>query len=96
MKPSAILHIDMSLDGWIDWSQAKDSPYYELVQRLGVDADLSGSETMLRAFLPENPQEAFPGIYETWRAKPLEERSLLAVVDSRGKIRSWDRTRKQP
>lgn len=96
MKPYVVLHMGMSLDGRIDWSRAEDSPYYDLVHHLEADADLSGSATMLQAFLPENPREAFPGAYETWIAKPPEERGLLAVVDSRGRVRSWDRIRKQP
>lgn len=96
MKPYVVLHIGMSLDGRIDWSRVKDSPFYDLVSSFRAGADLSGSATMLKAFLPENPQGAFPGAYETWMAKPAEERGLLAVVDSRGQVRSWDRIRKQP
>jgi len=92
--PRVILHMGVSVDGRYDWTVTPETPYYEIVQLLEADADLSGSRTMLTAYLPEDPKTAFPGVYEQWAKLPT--RPLLVVVDSAGQIRNWDVIRKQP
>lgn len=94
MLPRVILHMGVSVDGRYDWALGPDTPYYEIVQLLEADADLSGSRTMLAAFIPDDPKTAFPGVYEQWVKLPT--RPLLVVVDSRGQIRNWDVIKKQP
>jgi 2,5-diamino-6-(ribosylamino)-4(3H)-pyrimidinone 5'-phosphate reductase len=94
MRPRVILHMGVSVDGRYDWALAPDTPYYEIVQLLEADADLSGSQTMLAAYLPDDPKTAFPGVYEQWVGLPT--RPLLAVVDSMGQICNWDVIKKQP
>jgi 2,5-diamino-6-(ribosylamino)-4(3H)-pyrimidinone 5'-phosphate reductase len=94
MLPRVILHMGVSVDGRYDWAVAHDSPYYEIVQLLEADADLSGSQTMLKAYLPDDPKTAFPGVYERWTK--ISTRPLLAVVDSQGQIRNWDVIKRQP
>jgi 2,5-diamino-6-(ribosylamino)-4(3H)-pyrimidinone 5'-phosphate reductase len=94
MLPRVILHMGVSVDGRYDWAVAQDSPYYEIVQLLEADADLSGSRTILTAYLPDDPKTAFPGVYERWAKIPT--RPLLAVVDSQGQIQNWDVIKRQP
>jgi 2,5-diamino-6-(ribosylamino)-4(3H)-pyrimidinone 5'-phosphate reductase len=84
----------VSVDGRYDWTVAPDTPYYEIVRLLEADADLSGSRTMLTAYLPDDPRAAFPGVYEQW--VNMSTRPLLAVVDSMGQIPNWDVITKQP
>ncbi len=94
MLPYVILHIGVSVDGRIDWGTGEEGPYYMLAGRLGADADLSGSATILKASWPDDPRSAFPGLYEEWINKP--DRPLLAVVDSRGQIKNWGLIKRQP
>jgi 2,5-diamino-6-(ribosylamino)-4(3H)-pyrimidinone 5'-phosphate reductase len=94
MLPHVIMHIGVSLDGRIDWGSAPDSLYYEVISSFKADVDLAGSGTMAVANLPDNPQIAFGEAYELWMSNP--SRPLLAVVDSRGRIRNWHLIQKQP
>lgn len=93
MLPKVIMHIGVSLDGRIDWGVA-EGPYYDVVSALKADVDLSGSGTMAAATWPEDPRSAFPEAYEQWSNSP--SRALLAVVDSRGRLRDWAAIQKQP
>ncbi len=94
MLPYVIIHIGMSVDGRIDWGGGADNPYYELVREFRADTDISGSNTMLKAFLPEDPQKAFGQAYEQWVQIP--DRPRLAVIDSRGRIKKWNLIKRQP
>ncbi len=94
MLPYVILHIGLSVDGRIDWGGGADNPYYDLVRQFGADTDISGSTTMLTAFLPEDPQTAFGDNYSQWIELP--DRPRLAVVDSRGQIKTWHLIKRQP
>lgn len=94
MEPNVIIHIGVSLDGRIDYSKLKDSPYYEIVPRLKADADLSGSRTMLNSFTPDDPQSAFGVEYDTWINNP--KRAMLVVVDSQAQIKNWSLIIRQP
>jgi len=46
MLPNVIIHVGLSEDGRIDWGGGSDNPYYELVQKLSADRDISGSNTL--------------------------------------------------
>jgi 2,5-diamino-6-(ribosylamino)-4(3H)-pyrimidinone 5'-phosphate reductase len=94
MLPYVVLHIGVSVDGRIDWGLGTDNPYYELVQQFGADTDLSGSNTILKAHLPKEPEKVFGEVYTQWINKP--NRPLHAIVDSRGRIKNWDIIKKQP
>lgn len=94
MQPYVILHMGISLDGRIDWGGDADNPYYELVEQFGADTDISGSNTILQATFPDDPQKVLGEVYEEWIKKP--NRPLHAVVDSKGKIKNWEVIRKQP
>lgn len=94
MQPYVILHIGISLDGRIDWGGGSDNPYYELVEQFGVDTDISGSNTILQASFPDDPQKALGGVYEEWIKK--SKRPIHAIVDSKGRIKNWEVIKKQP
>ncbi len=94
MLPYVILHVGTSLDGRIDWGGGSDNPYYELVEQFGADTDISGSNTILRAKLPDDPQKALGQVYEEWITKPW--RPQLVIVDSKGRIKNWEVIQKQP
>jgi 2,5-diamino-6-(ribosylamino)-4(3H)-pyrimidinone 5'-phosphate reductase len=84
----------ISVDGRIDWGGGSDNPYYEPVEQFGADTDISGSNTILTAQFPENPQNALGKLYDDWINKPA--RPIHAIVDSKGRIRNWETIRKQP
>ncbi len=94
MLPTVILHMGVSVDGRIDWGTGDPGPYYAIATRLGQDVDLSGSNTILKAFMPEDPRSAMPELYDAFIDKP--GRPLLAVVDSRGQIKNWGLIKRQP
>ena len=94
MLPYVILHMGISVDGRIDWGGGADNPYYELVEQFGADADISGSNTILTAQFPDDPQKALGMLYDDWINKP--SRPIHAIVDSKGKIKNWETIRRQP
>jgi 2,5-diamino-6-(ribosylamino)-4(3H)-pyrimidinone 5'-phosphate reductase len=94
MLPYVIVHMGISVDGRIDWGGGSDNPYYELVEQFGADTDISGSNTILAAQFPEDPQIALGKLYDEWMSKPA--RPIHAIVDSRGRIKNWETIRRQP
>ena len=94
MYPYVILHIGISLDGRIDWGGGADNPYYELVEQFEADTDISGSNTILKAQFPDDPQKALGPLYDDWIKKPA--RPLHVIVDSKGRINNWEIIKKQP
>jgi 2,5-diamino-6-(ribosylamino)-4(3H)-pyrimidinone 5'-phosphate reductase len=84
----------ISLDGRVDWGGGSDNPYCELVEQLGADTDISGSNTILQAAFPDDPKTALGGLYDEWIKKP--SRPMHAIVDSKGRIKNWEVIKKQP
>ncbi|OPY52602.1 MAG: 2,5-diamino-6-ribosylamino-4(3H)-pyrimidinone 5'-phosphate reductase [Methanosaeta sp. PtaU1.Bin112] len=87
MLPRVILHNAVSLDGRIDGFPIDLQQYYELVSTWKEDATLAGSDTFLKAESeapPEDDSSLLPP-----RIDPDDRRPILAVPDSRGRIRSW-------
>ncbi len=87
MLPRVIVHNAVSADGRIDWFMPDVGLFYELAGRWREDCTLSGSDTLLMAeeeIVPEGG-DAFnpPAIAED------DPRAILAVPDSRGRIRTW-------
>lgn len=85
MLPRVILHLAVSADGGTSGFAADLGAYYGLVAHFQEDLTLAGSETILRAGFAEDSGEGAPA------ASPSEQdtRPLLAVVDSRGRVRTW-------
>jgi 2,5-diamino-6-(ribosylamino)-4(3H)-pyrimidinone 5'-phosphate reductase len=79
-----IVHTAVSLDGKIDGFEPDIGVYYDLIATWDEDATLCGSETILAAAPDPDPPDAAP----TAESKD-DDRPLLAVIDSRGRVRSW-------
>jgi 2,5-diamino-6-(ribosylamino)-4(3H)-pyrimidinone 5'-phosphate reductase len=86
-RPRVILHSAVSIDGRIDGFEPDVGTYYELIATWKEDATLCGSGTILAAAPAPDSADDLP-IPE---AEPDDGRPVLAVVDSRGTVRSWRR-----
>jgi 2,5-diamino-6-(ribosylamino)-4(3H)-pyrimidinone 5'-phosphate reductase len=95
MLPHVILHIGMSVDGRIDWGVGDEGLYYELAARFNADAMLTGSRTMLAAYATQDAPHEDDELLKSRELHPLHV-PLLAVIDSRGQIRSWSQIKKEP
>lgn len=95
-KPKVIIFNGLSLDGRMDFSSGAIDMglYYQLAASWNADAMLSGSNTMLTADASGSTSEI-----DSY-APPAEYHPLavprLVVVDSRGRIRNWNKLRSQP
>jgi 2,5-diamino-6-(ribosylamino)-4(3H)-pyrimidinone 5'-phosphate reductase len=94
MLPRVILHNAVSLDGRIDGFPIDLQQYYELVSTWKEDATLAGSDTFLRAASEAPPED--DSAFLPPRVDPNDPRPILAVPDSRGRIRSWHYLRSLP
>lgn len=90
---SVVVHNSVSADGRVDGFDADIGLHYEIAARFGADVHLAGSETILAANMDA---DGVDGAVEPPRDDPHDERSLLAVVDSRGRVRSWTALRQAP
>lgn len=86
MLPRVIIHNAVSADGRIDWFEADLEAFYGLAGRWHEDCALVGSGTVLAA--PESSKRdrkpLVPHVVD-----PSDARPLLAIVDSRGRVRCW-------
>jgi 2,5-diamino-6-(ribosylamino)-4(3H)-pyrimidinone 5'-phosphate reductase len=86
MLPRVIIHNAVSADGRIDWFEADLEAFYGLAGRWHEDCALVGSGTVLAA--PESSKRdrkpLVPHVID-----PSDTRPLLAIVDSRGRVRCW-------
>jgi 2,5-diamino-6-(ribosylamino)-4(3H)-pyrimidinone 5'-phosphate reductase len=85
--PRVIVHAAVSLDGRIDGFDPDVGAYYKLIATWDEDVTLCGSETILAAEPEPDPPDAAPA------PDPDEgdPRPILAIIDSRGRVRSWSR-----
>ncbi len=94
MLPRVILHNAVSLDGRIDGFPIDLYQYYELAATWKEDATLAGSDTFLKAESEAPPEDESALLPPT--IDPNDRRPLLAVPDSRGRIRTWHYLRSLP
>lgn len=83
MKPKVVIHNAVSIDGRIDGFPPDIGLFYELASRWAEDATLAGADTMIAAEAMAGDEPPGSGGGDSVR------RPLLAVVDSRGRVRSW-------
>lgn len=88
-----VVHNSVSADGRVDGFDADIGLHYEIAARFGAEVHLAGSETILAANMDA---DAVDGALEPPRDDPHDERSLLVVVDSRGRVRTWSALRQAP
>ena len=93
MLPRVVLHNAVSVDGRIDGFSVDMGLYYGLVGIWREDATLVGSGTILAIAEAEPDGENAPELVPN---DPNDQRALMVVPDSAGRIRTWDWLRKQP
>jgi 2,5-diamino-6-(ribosylamino)-4(3H)-pyrimidinone 5'-phosphate reductase len=86
MLPRVVIHNAVSADGRIDWFEADVGVLYDLAGRWHEECTLVGSGTVLAA--PESVTRD-KGPWEPRVALATDPRPLLAIVDSRGRVRCW-------
>ncbi len=97
MLPRVVLHNGVNVDGRMDWFTREGDMglYYELAAHWKADAMLSGSDTMLAAYAADPASEDEASCFEPPELHPLHV-PWLVVVDSRGRMRNWQRIRREP
>ena len=89
-----VVHNAVSADGRVAGFDADIGLHYEIAAGFNADVHLAGSETILAANLEVD--DALDGMLQPPHDDPHDERALLAVVDSRGRVRSWSALRQAP
>ncbi len=92
-KIHVVLHTEISLDGKVSGFEVDMGTYYRLAETFEPDCMLSGSNTMLAAEMPDPVPE---WCFEAAAQYPSCSRMVMAIVDSQGKVRNWDKIKKQP
>jgi 2,5-diamino-6-(ribosylamino)-4(3H)-pyrimidinone 5'-phosphate reductase len=98
MLPWVITFNATSLDGCITGFDADVNLYYQLASEIGADAVLMGSKTVLTGFnaKPGDVSEESQEDFQPREMNTQDQRPLLVVPDSRGKIRIWSEVRRMP
>jgi 2,5-diamino-6-(ribosylamino)-4(3H)-pyrimidinone 5'-phosphate reductase len=86
MLPRVIIHNAVSVDGRIDWFEVDPGVFYDLAGRWHEECALVGSGTVLAA---HESAKADRQPWELHVVDPSDTRPLLAIVDSRGRVRCW-------
>lgn len=94
MKPRVIIYNAVSVDGRIDWFRPDIALFYSLVSRWHEDATMAGCDTLLRA--PDEIPEETTLEPPAPAADGMDDRPLLIVPDSHGRVRTWHYWRTQP
>lgn len=84
MRPHVVVHVAVSADGSTSGFEPDVGRFYELARSWQEDVTLAGADTILA-------QEA--ALADAPRPGPAADGPLLAVVDSRSRVRAWDALR---
>jgi 2,5-diamino-6-(ribosylamino)-4(3H)-pyrimidinone 5'-phosphate reductase len=92
-RPFVVVHNVMSVDGRVDGFTPDIGQYYDAAAALEADCMLTGSDTILKAIETEGvpPDKDVP--QEPPAVDPDEDRPLLVIADSRGRIKVWQALR---
>jgi 2,5-diamino-6-(ribosylamino)-4(3H)-pyrimidinone 5'-phosphate reductase len=88
-----ILHTQTSLDARATGFEIDMGTYYQLAETFEPDAIISGADTFLAAPMPDEVPE---WSFEVAKNFPSCSRSVMAIVDSKGRVRNWGAIKKQP
>ena len=88
-----VLHIQTSLDARATGFDIDMGTHYQLAETFEPDAIISGADTFLAAPIPDEVPE---WSYEVAKNFPSCSRSVMAIVDSKGRVRNWGAIKKQP
>jgi len=94
MLPRVILHNAVSVDGRFDWIVPDLALFYGVAASFQEEATLAGSNTIVAGYAGEDLELDL----DSYEPPPHNEDSslpLLAVPDSRGRIRAWHLLRKE-
>jgi 2,5-diamino-6-(ribosylamino)-4(3H)-pyrimidinone 5'-phosphate reductase len=94
MKPRVIVYNAISLDGQTTGFPVDLGLFYGLAGRWHESVSLAGCDTLL-SFPPEVPPETTADL-KPLPVVPGDDRSILAVPDSRGRLKRWHFLRAQP
>jgi 2,5-diamino-6-(ribosylamino)-4(3H)-pyrimidinone 5'-phosphate reductase len=86
----------VSLDGRINGFKPDKELYYDIASEWNVEAVLMGSNTLLTRFDAGNGEFREEGEYKVSSVIENDERPLLVVPDSGGKIRIWSEVIEMP
>jgi 2,5-diamino-6-(ribosylamino)-4(3H)-pyrimidinone 5'-phosphate reductase len=92
-KVHVVLHTQVSVDSKADGFEYDMGTYYQLAETFKPDAVISGAGTMLKADVPEEVPE---WAYAAAKNFPSCGRTIMTIVDSKGKVRNWGAIKKQP
>ncbi len=92
-KMRVVLHIQTSLDARATGFDIDMGTHYQLAETYEPDGIISGADTFLAAPIPDEVPE---WSYEVAKNFPSCSRSVMAIVDSRGRVRNWSAIKKQP
>lgn len=92
-RPFVVVHNVMSLDGHTDGFEPDIGQYYDAAAALEADCMLTGSDTILKAIQTEGIQPDTDVPQEPPVVDPADERPLLVIVDSQGRINVWQALR---
>ncbi|MDD5502519.1 MAG: RibD family protein [Candidatus Thermoplasmatota archaeon] len=87
MLPKVIIHNATSADGRITGFDVDMGAYYGLVSKFKENCTLCGSETILAS--PDGAKVDGAEALEKWEPDPKDKKPILAVVDTRGRIKCW-------
>lgn len=88
-----VLHIQTSLDARATGFEIDMGAYYRLAESFEPDGTISGADTFLAAPIPDEVPE---WSFEVAKNFPSCSRSIMAIVDSKGRVRNWSAIKKQP
>ena len=91
MLPRVVLYDAVSLDGRIEGFDADIGRFYALSSAFHEDAILAGADTMLAG----GSDTPLDGLVAPPYAPGEKRGPLMAIVDSRGRVRFWDWLREQ-
>lgn len=88
-----VLHIQISLDARATGFEIDMGTHYQLAETFEPDGIISGADTFLAAPIPDEVPE---WSYEVAKNFPSCSRSVMVIVDSKGRVRNWSAIKKQP
>ncbi|MHC1709094.1 MAG: dihydrofolate reductase family protein [Methanomassiliicoccales archaeon] len=88
-----VLHSQMSLDSKATGFDIDMGTHYQLAETFEPDGIISGADTFLAAPIPDEVPE---WSFEVAKNFPSCSRSVMAIVDSKGRVRNWSAIKKQP
>jgi 2,5-diamino-6-(ribosylamino)-4(3H)-pyrimidinone 5'-phosphate reductase len=91
MLPKVLVHVSVSADGRIDGGMHDLATYYALAGSWKEDATLAGSDTI--AYWDDKVSLEDESAFVEPEFDPKDDRAILAVIDSKGKVRSWHAAR---